>query len=110
MEISISDITATETQSSSIYEEKIPSSYDALADIARGVARLDNLDVVSPYQEVRRKKDTEATCNSYTVRTQSESNQSCLVMIQVKHAHKIHTAFDWRFWMGVLFGSPDLPV
>lgn len=52
-----------------VYEERIPSSYDALADIARVVARLDIPDVISPYQEVRRKKDTEATCHSYSVRT-----------------------------------------
>lgn len=70
MEICISDI-STESQKISTYEERVPSSYDALADIARGVARLDNPDVISPYQEVRRKKDTEATCNSYSVRTQN---------------------------------------
>lgn len=52
-----------------VYEERIPSSYDALADIARVVARLDIPDVISPYQEVRRKKDIEATCHSYSVRT-----------------------------------------
>jgi hypothetical protein len=44
------------------------SSYDALADTAQGVARLDNPGVISPYQEVRRKKDRGATCDSYNVR------------------------------------------
>lgn len=69
MDVCISDIIAKETQYSSVYEERIPSSYDALANIARGAARLDIPVVISPYQEVRRKKDTEATCHSYNVRT-----------------------------------------
>lgn len=69
MDICISDIVAIETQNSSVYRESIPSSYDASANIVRGVAKLDSPDVISPYQEVRRKKDTEATCHSYNVRT-----------------------------------------
>jgi|APAra0007618407_1042631.scaffolds.fasta_scaffold00397_4 hypothetical protein len=67
MEFYILDIVATVSQNS-IYKDRIPSSYDALADTAQGVARLDNPGVISPYQEVRRKKDRGATCDSYNVR------------------------------------------